>query len=213
MPRPRFKRLDSNKRDVILDAAEREFAAHGFARASYNRVIEQASVSKGAMYYYFDDKADLYVTVLRRAFEGVFAIISNVEPAADASGFWRTCDSMMDRIGEHLARDPARAQTLRGLMQSLGEAPPHVREALTDARGPARRVIEAGQRTGAIRDDLPADMLTTMVLGLGETMDAWIATHWKALRPADFGQQRHQLLDMVRRLCAPAANSQPIAAV
>ena len=35
--------------------------AHGFENASLNRIIKKAGISKGAMYYYFDDKMDLYI--------------------------------------------------------------------------------------------------------------------------------------------------------
>src|SRR5215813_12480608 len=65
MPRPRFNTLPTDKRQRILEAAALEFAGRGFEQASLNRIIETAGISKGAAYYYFDDKADLYATVVR----------------------------------------------------------------------------------------------------------------------------------------------------
>ncbi len=62
MPRPRFNKLAPEKRERIMEAAAKEFAAYGYEGASLNRILEQAEVSKGAAYYYFDDKADLFVS-------------------------------------------------------------------------------------------------------------------------------------------------------
>ena len=64
MPRPRFARLTAAKRERIMEAAAKEFAAHGYEGATLNRILVEAGISKGAAYYYFDDKADLYLTAL-----------------------------------------------------------------------------------------------------------------------------------------------------
>ncbi len=69
MPRPRFDRLDPDKRRRILAVAAEEFAARGVGNASLNRIIDHAGISKGAAYYYFDDKADLFATVIREGME------------------------------------------------------------------------------------------------------------------------------------------------
>ena len=61
----RFEKLPAEKRVRILEAAGREFAAHGYEGASIQRISEQAGISKGAVYYHFEDKVDLYVTVVR----------------------------------------------------------------------------------------------------------------------------------------------------
>lgn len=60
MPRPRFQKLSIEKQQAILEAAAREFSAHGYEGASINKILETAQLSKGAAYYYFDDKADLF---------------------------------------------------------------------------------------------------------------------------------------------------------
>ena len=66
MPRPRFLKLDPERQaHRFVECGEGRICREsGFEQASYNRIIERAGLSKGAMYYYFDDKLDLYVTVL-----------------------------------------------------------------------------------------------------------------------------------------------------
>lgn len=48
----------------ILDAALREFAAHGLAGARTERIAEAAGVNKALLYYYFEGKEKLYIAAL-----------------------------------------------------------------------------------------------------------------------------------------------------
>jgi AcrR family transcriptional regulator len=53
-------------RDLILDAAERLFAAQGFARTTVKQIGRDAGVNSALLYYYFADKHQLYREVLHR---------------------------------------------------------------------------------------------------------------------------------------------------
>ncbi len=203
MPRPRFERLDAARRDAILDAAEEEFAAHGFAQASYNRIIERSGVSKGAMYYYFDDKADLYLTVVRRTTAELIAVVGEVGEVSDPEGFWAECGALAGRAIGYFMAEPRRGERIRGLVRSLAEAPPGVREVTSLAEEPTRKILEAGQRVGAVRDDLPIGLLVAMTLGLGEAIDTWMATHWESLPPDAYETYEGELMGVFRRVCAP----------
>jgi TetR/AcrR family transcriptional regulator len=57
---------DARSRDLILDAAERLFAAHGFARTTIKQIGREAGVNSALLYYYFADKHQLYREVLHR---------------------------------------------------------------------------------------------------------------------------------------------------
>ena len=86
MPRPRFNNLDADKQASILNAAFEAFSEHGFEDASYNLIIERAGISKGAMYYYFDDKEDLYSTVVRRELGDLMEGFESIPEAQNAEG-------------------------------------------------------------------------------------------------------------------------------
>jgi TetR/AcrR family transcriptional regulator len=51
-------------RTRILDAALREFAAHGLAGARTERIAEAAGVNKALLYYYFASKEQLYLAAV-----------------------------------------------------------------------------------------------------------------------------------------------------
>src|SRR5690349_20161096 len=88
MPTKRFDALEPDRRAHLLDAAAAEFAAHGYEAASMSRILARAGTSKGAIYYYFEDKADLYATVVRDAVLRFVAYCGTPEPVTDAASFW-----------------------------------------------------------------------------------------------------------------------------
>jgi AcrR family transcriptional regulator len=50
----------SKTRQHILRAALRHFANSGYAAASVQQIVDDARVSKPALYYHFKDKAGLF---------------------------------------------------------------------------------------------------------------------------------------------------------
>ncbi|MCD8371256.1 MAG: TetR/AcrR family transcriptional regulator [Clostridiales bacterium] len=59
MPTERFRRLSAEKRMIIRKAAMKEFARVPFEKASINQIIQNAGISRGSFYTYFEDKQDL----------------------------------------------------------------------------------------------------------------------------------------------------------
>jgi TetR/AcrR family transcriptional regulator len=74
-------------RAAILQAAAREFAAHGVAGARTDAIAHQAGVNKALLYYYFKDKETLYGAVLDEAFSGlknaVFQVLDSDLPPGE----------------------------------------------------------------------------------------------------------------------------------
>lgn len=72
-------------RNRILDAAERVFGASGVSRTSLGDVARAAGVTRGAIYWHFKDKSDLFTAMVNRVtlpMEGMVAR-SSEEAAAD----------------------------------------------------------------------------------------------------------------------------------
>jgi len=90
MPFPRFYKQPIEKRERLMEAAAQEFATHGFDDASVNRILETVKMSKGAAYYYFEDKVDLFFTVIQYCIERV-KLDLELDPATlTAENFWPT---------------------------------------------------------------------------------------------------------------------------
>ncbi len=59
----RFKELPEEKQLSILLAATEVFARYEYKKASTDLIASKAGVSKGLLFYYFQNKKDLYLTV------------------------------------------------------------------------------------------------------------------------------------------------------
>ena len=64
---PKFRRRPADRPAEILAAALEVFAARGFQAARLEEVARRAGVSKGALYLYFETKADLFRAVVTDA--------------------------------------------------------------------------------------------------------------------------------------------------
>ena len=54
------------KREKILDAAYQRFLHYGYAKTTMNEIAGDLSFSKALLYYYFPDKSELYMDVMRK---------------------------------------------------------------------------------------------------------------------------------------------------
>lgn len=54
-----FNNLDAEKQKRILNAALKEFAENGYDKASTNRIVKDAGIGKGMLFYYFKNKKEL----------------------------------------------------------------------------------------------------------------------------------------------------------
>lgn len=62
-------------RETIVSAATRLFAENGYAATSMREVAEHASCTKPALYYYFENKAALFVAVIRSRTEAIHSLL------------------------------------------------------------------------------------------------------------------------------------------
>lgn len=59
----------AHNREVVLSTAREVFATRGYAAATLDQIAEAAGFSKGVVYSQFENKADLFLTVLERRVE------------------------------------------------------------------------------------------------------------------------------------------------
>lgn len=209
VPRPRFDKLDPDKRRHILDCAIVEFTEYGFHDASYNKIIERAGISKGAMYYYFDDKADLYATVLTDVMGHHLGEVADlkIDPAA-ADPFWDALGRLFEDMIRFTASNPDVARLIKGFLEvtpaEVGEALNGLFEAAMEM---SAHLIVQGQALGAVRDDLEPELLNRLVFSLGETMDRWTFAQLDPLGTLEDDQVDAivaSYLDLFRRLLLPS---------
>lgn len=180
----RLEKLDAERQRRLFESAAAEFAAHGFDGASLNRILEKSGMSKSSLYYYFDDKADLFTTLIERTMAVLFREIGGFDPdALTARTFWSTFEELYRRAIAVVGKNAWLVQ-FGGMFYRLrsdpgkGAATGRVFQA---ARNWATLIIERGQALGEVRTDLPQSLLIDSTMSLLESLDRWVVTHWGEL--------------------------------
>jgi len=73
----RKEREKEQRRNSILDAAEKVFFSKGVENSKMDDVAEEAELSKGTLYLYFNNKNDLFHGIIARAMECLFGYFKN----------------------------------------------------------------------------------------------------------------------------------------
>jgi AcrR family transcriptional regulator len=205
MVRPRFAKLPPAQQQAILSAALAEFAAHGFHDASLNRVIDSAGISKGSMYYYFDGKEDLYAHVARVELERLLVRVGpfDLPAGGNADTFWSSLENYYLQLMSALETSPQLSALIRGwIAASATPAMQQIQRELENEVVPwMERVLEDGQRIGAVRTDFPSGLLIAVAAGMGQAMDTWLLT--QSSDATDLPPLISALVGMIRRALEP----------
>jgi AcrR family transcriptional regulator len=162
----------SDKRRLILDAAIRVFADHGYHGSRVGDIAEDAGVAHGLLYHYFSSKEEVLRTIFVENWGDLIARFRAVEesdePAAQKlEGIakillrtWRNDPALVTVM----VREVARSEHLQGQVVE-------VREAFAILQ----RVIEEGQASGEFRRDVDPRFASWIVYGgLEEVLTGWV---------------------------------------
>jgi TetR/AcrR family acrAB operon transcriptional repressor len=187
----RTKQEAQETRNSILDAAERVFHEKGVSSASLEEIAAAANVTRGAIYWHFKDKAELFDAMMQR-------VVLPVDEMLERSG----CSAEADPL--ELLRRAAIGVLLRtarsAQVQRVFDIAYHKCEYVNDASGVRERqvasqkeclaTIEAGFRACVEGGQLPASVdpraaaigALSLVSGL---IAAWV------LAPRSFSLERY----------------------
>ncbi len=205
MVRDRFDNLDPDKQQRLFEAAADEFADHGFEGASLNRIIDRAGMSKGSLYYYFNDKSDLFSTVVEKATANLVRLVGGFTlEELTAESFWPQFEGAIRRSADYMQRNEWFVRLGRSFYRLRGGRGRKATERLFDWIGHwTARVLERGQQLGVVRADLPLDYLVDMTLAVGEMGDRWLFTRWHEMSKPERERMLAAELDAFHRLLEP----------
>jgi TetR/AcrR family fatty acid metabolism transcriptional regulator len=164
----------SPKRDRILDAAERVFAARGFFTAKVADIAKEAGVADGTIYLYFKSKDDLLISLFESRMERVNALLGAAVAAAKTPR-----DKLMAFVKAYvgmIAEQPVSAEVLT---IELRQSTKFMREYSAQRFGELLRLLAAvvaeGQASGEWSDTVPAPHAARMIWGMLDEMAlAWL---------------------------------------
>lgn len=86
----RKEREKQQRREEIIQAAEKVFFSKGFEKSTMDDIAERAELSKGTLYLYFKSKEDLHMAVARKAI-GLLNSITSAVKKKSAGMLWKNC--------------------------------------------------------------------------------------------------------------------------
>jgi len=162
----------TDKRTLILDAAIRVFAEHGYHGARVADIAEDAGVAHGLLYHYFASKDEVLRTIFVENWGELIGRFRAVEDADESASeklegiakillrTWRNDPALVTVM----VREVARSQQLQAQVTEVREAFAIV-----------ERVIEEGQAQGTFRGDVDARLASWIFYGgLEEVLTGWV---------------------------------------
>src|SRR5438067_131745 len=157
MTAPKWQRRSEDRPREICNAALQVFAEKGFAAARLDEIARRAGVSKGTLYLYFKDKAELFRAVVRDTVAPNIEPIRHLAAAADLP-FEQVVRMLLPRFAEITGQVPvgAVAKMVIGESRNFPElAKVWHDEVVSKALGMIAGLISQAQARGEVRSGDP----------------------------------------------------------
>lgn len=163
-----------DKRERILDAAERVFAQHGFFAARVSEIAKEAGVADGTIYLYFKSKDEVLISLFESRMERFNQLLAEAIPASA-----RPTEKLLTLIRTYLTLVREQPMVAEVLTIELRQSSKFMKEASNPRFGDLLRTIAGlvaeGQAAGELGDTIPAPIAARMIFGiLDELALAWL---------------------------------------
>jgi AcrR family transcriptional regulator len=149
----------------IIAGAVRCFAQSGYSKTSNQDIARAAGITTGAIYHYFDSKAELFAAVGRHV-ESAFLGLYGKAFSEEGSCVEQLCAGL--EAAAELSRERPELAHFASLapveVQRHPELQGLVATGMQDLRGFFRELIGHGDRSGDVAEDVDIDTVTNVVI-------------------------------------------------
>lgn len=166
----RTKAAAEQTRQQLLDAALRVFGRRGYDATTLDEIAREAAVTRGAIYWHFKGKPELYAALLAERQGPAAATLAAILAADDPPA--ARLRALIARSLALLEEDAAYRATLELTLFKTGAAPDLAEglaqkvAGLRGLRQSLAELVRAGQRRGELRADLDPEAAATTILSL-----------------------------------------------
>src|SRR3954467_15353775 len=161
-----------DKRQQILSAAVRVFAAQGYEATRVGDIAKEAAVAYGLVYHYFGSKEAVLEAVFREQWGRLLAAVALAEQTGE------TAAEQLELVVKIVLRtwrdDP---DLVRLLVREITRSP-HTQAELDEigqAFASLERIVARGQEQGTFRPDVDARLAAGMLYGaMEEVLTGWV---------------------------------------
>ena len=161
-----------DKREQILQAAVRVFAAQGYEASRVGDVAREAGVAYGLVYHYFGSKEAVLEAVFRESWGRLLAAVALAEETGKDAA--EQLELVVKIVLRAWRDDP---NLVRLLVREITRSP-HIQDELDEigqAFASLQRIVARGQSAGTFRSDLDPQLAAWMLYGaLEEVLTGWV---------------------------------------
>lgn len=198
--------MSTERRDRLFQTAAEELATQGYDGASLNRIIERAGIGKSSLYYYFDDKRDLFGQLIQSVFDHFVRDIGGFDyRTLTAETYWPEIEGLFLKGVAFSERNPWSVHAGQ-LFYRL-----RAREKVSSASGLfalaenwVASLLRHGTMLGVVRSDLPEGLLIQSVMALVEVCDRYFLETWGQHGQLERRTLVAQQMHLLKRVCLPS---------
>ena len=159
----RKEREKQQRREVIINAAEKVFFSQGFDRSTMDDIADRAELSKGTLYLYFKSKEELRLAVAHKAILHLNSITKGIEAMKENAlekllSMGRACIEFSNKYPDHMRS----IMYLEGFeLMQISLSTQEIREVIyrDSPVGMVVQIVEQGVREQLIRNDIPSSVI------------------------------------------------------
>ena len=153
-----------DKRDLILEAAIKVFAAKGYHGSRVSDISAEAGIAYGLVYHYFKNKEEILATIFEERWSGFIEAVEAI-----ASGANPTADKLVSVAALILNAYRVRPDWVKVLVLEIQRssrfAEPGQLRAVGRLFDVLARILRTGQERGELRDDLDPGVACYVFVG------------------------------------------------
>lgn len=162
------------KFELILQAAEKVFAQHGFHGSQVSRIAKEAGVADGTIYLYFKKKEDILISLFRERLGQLVAMLDEAAGAANsaAEALRKVCEIHFTKLEQNV--DLAFVTQIE-LRQNSLEMRKEIGQAVKPYLERIGSILQRGVESKEFRPDLDIKLARHLIFGgLDEAVTTWL---------------------------------------
>jgi AcrR family transcriptional regulator len=164
----------TDKKDHILDVAERIFAEHGFDGASTRMISGEAGVNMAMLNYYFGSKEGLLLSIFERRTSTFRSLIQHIGNNENISSWQKVTEYIEAYIGRVFNNNCFQKMIHQEMaVRRTGELADKITDMIMQNVFEFRKILYEGIERGEFRRDIDTDMAVATVFGVkGQIVNA-----------------------------------------
>ena len=170
------RRRKAERPQEILEAAFAEFSRNGYATTTLDRIAERAGVTKGTIYVYFENKEQLFISMVQEFTKGADETVQEMYETHEGSTA-ELLRAQFSFIYQHIVEDRRRREVVRMLIAEASRFPKladrYYDEILRPCLDMLRQAIQRGVDRGEIRKSSIVDSPQVVIAPIA-LVDLWM---------------------------------------